>query len=365
MDSEKKFRLLSRLAVFECDPSPDFRNRIYEACTPGGKTPLLKIMQATYCDKNCDYCIFRRDRDQTPRVFIKPEDLAKGFYDLYRKGEVRGLFLSSGIFIHPEITMEKMIDTVKILREKYDYRGYVHLKLMPGISLQTIEEAVRVADRVSFNIEAPSEDRLRRIARGKSLRKDMIPKMKTVSKILRNYKNKSQITQVMVGTSDETDLEILKGSHYLYRRLNLTRVYYSAFFPVPHTPMENRKPESRLREHRLYQADFLIRDYGFSWEELPFEKGNLPEDKDPKTAWALKNIHLFPVEINTADYETLIRVPGIGPKSAREIIRRRRVARITDPEDLKGIRNVRKIADFVTFGGKYFGNLLRQNTLFS
>jgi len=365
MDLHKKLRLLSRLAVFECDPSPDFRNRIYEACTPKGKTPLLKIMQATYCDRNCDYCIFRRDREQTPRVFIKPEDLARGFYDLYKRGEVRGLFLSSGIFIHPEITMEKMIDTVKILREKYDYRGYVHLKLMPGISLQTIEEAVKVADRVSFNIEAPSEDRLKKIARSKSLRKDMIPKMKAVSKILENYKNKTQITQVMVGTTDETDREILKGSEYLYRKLRLSRVYYSAFFPVPNTPMESRKPESRLREHRLYQADFLIRDYGFGWDELPFEGGNLPQDKDPKTAWALKNIHLFPVEINTADYETLIRVPGIGPKSAREILKRRTQARLRNPEDLKGIRNIQKIRDFVTFNGKYFGKVLLSPPLFS
>ncbi len=364
MDREKKLRLLARLAVFECDKSPDFKNHIYEACTPRGKTPLLKIMQATHCDRNCDYCVFRRDRDQTPRIFIKPEDLAKGFYELYSKGRVNGLFLSSGIFIHPEITMEKMIDTVKILREKYDYRGYVHLKLMPGVSTQTIEEAVKVADRVSFNIEAPSEERLKKIARSKSLRKDMIPKMAMVSKLLKDYEGKSQITQVMVGTSDETDYEILRGTQYLYRKLGLARVYYSAFFPVPHTPMECRKPESSLRENRLYQADFLIRDYGFSVDELPFENGRLPQNTDPKTAWAIKNAHLFPVEINTADYETLIRVPGIGPKSAKEIIRRRRSSLLRSPSDLKGLRNIRKMKEFLTFRGIYYGSLLKSSALF-
>ena len=366
MDQDKKLRLLARLAVFECDKYPDFNNHIYHACTPKGKTPLLKIMQATYCDRNCDYCVFRRDRSQTPRLLIKPEDLARGFYDLYRKGKVGGLFLSSGIFIHPEITMEKMIDTVTILRKKYNYRGYVHLKLMPGVSLQTLEAAIQVADRVSINIEAPNEEKLKRIARSKSLRKDIVPKIARISKIIRNYKSKSQITQVMVGTSDETDKEILLGTQYFYRKLKLARVYYSAFFPVPHTPMENKKPESRLREHRLYQADFLIRDYGFTVGELVFSGGNLPLDRDPKTAWALKNINLFPVELNTADYDTLIRVPGIGPKTAKEIIKRRSEACIKDLSDLKGIRGVQKFVEFVTLRGRYLGSLLSKSeqTLF-
>ncbi len=355
MDREKKIRLLARLSVFECEKDPDLKRHIYHACTPSGRTPLLKIMQSTYCDRNCDYCVFRRDRESTPRVYIEPEDLAKGFYELYKKGRVSGLFLSSGIFIHPEVTMEKMIDTVLILRKNYGYKGYVHLKLMPGVSLQTLEKAVEVADRVSINIEAPSEEKLKRIARSKSLRKDIVPKIREISKILKNYKNKTQITQVMVGTSDETDREILKGTEYFYRRLSLARVYYSAFFPVRDTPMENRKAESRLREHRLYQADFLIKNYGFSAGELVFEDGNLRLDQDPKTAWALKNIHLFPVEINTADYETLIRVPGIGPATAREIIRRRSESPIKDPVDLRGIRNLKKIIQFVTLRGRYFG----------
>ncbi|WP_457600561.1 radical SAM protein [Hydrogenivirga sp.] len=357
MDPQKKLRLLTRLAKFECEKEPDLTGCIYDASTPKGKKPILKVMQSTYCDKNCDYCIFRRDREETPRLFISPEDLARGFMELYRRGRVQGLFLSSGIFVHPELTMEKLIDTVSILREKYDYRGYVHLKLMPGVSQQTLEEAVRLADRVSMNIEAPNEDRLKSIARGKSLKREIVPNIAQVSKLLENYERKSHITQVMVGVSGESDEELLRSSEYLYRRLKLNRVYYSAFFPVKGTPLEGKPPESKRREHRLYQADFLIRDYGFSSDELPFEEGRLPEDVDPKEAWARKNLHLFPVELNRADRELLLRVPGIGKETAREIVRRRLRGALKTPEDLKGIRNLKKILNYVTLMGRYYGEV--------
>ena len=359
MDSFRKLRILNRLAKFECEHSPDLEGCIYNAKTPKGNKPILKVMQSTLCDKNCDYCVFRRDREDTPRLFIPPEELAKSFWELYQRGKVKGLFLSSGIYGHPEITMEKLIDTVKILREKLNYRGYVHLKLMPGVSQQTLEEAIKVADRVSMNIEAPNEKRLKDIARGKSLRRQIVPNIEQVSKIISNYPQKSHITQVMVGASGETDEELLRSSEYLYRKLRLNRVYYSAFFPVKDTPMENRPPESKEREHRLYQADFLIRNYGFSWRELPFEEGNLPQGIDPKEAWALKNPHLFPVEVNTADMELLLRVPGIGKKGATEIIKRRKIKRLSSPVDLKGIRNLKKILNYVTLNGKYFRGEIR------
>ena len=363
MDSYKKLKLLARLSRFECEHHPDLSNHIYHASTPKGKKPILKVMQATHCDKNCDYCVFRRDRDETPRVMMSPEELAKGFMELYRQGKVDGLFLSSGIFIHPEITMERMLDTIHILRKKYNYKGYVHLKIMPGVSKQTLEEAVKLADRVSLNLESPNEHRIKTIAKGKSIRKDIFPRIQEISKLIENYPQKSHITQVMVGVTEETDYELLRSSEYLYRRLHLNRVYYSAFFPVKNTPLENRKPESKKREHRLYQADFLIRDYGFSYKELVDEMENLPQDLDPKEAWALRNIHLFPVEINSADYHTLIRVPGIGKKAAEEIIRRRREKDIRSPEDLKGIRNVNKILKYVLLKGRYFGK--GYNSLFN
>ncbi len=355
VDLRQKIRLLSKLASFECEKSPELERYIYRASTPKGKKPILKVMQSTYCDKNCDYCIFRRDRSSTPRLLIEPDDLARGFMELYRKGKVEGLFLSSGVFLHPEITMEKMIDTVKILRKRYGYRGYVHLKLMPGVSQQTLEEAVKLANRVSINIEAPNEERLKSIAKGKSLRNDIVPKIAQVSRILENYRGKSHITQVMVGVCGETDEEILRSSEYLYRKLKLSRVYYSAFRPVKETPLEGKAPESKLREHRLYQADFLIREYSFSYRDLTFNKGRLPEDLDPKEAWAKRNLHLFPVELNRAEYELLLRVPGIGKEGAREIMRRRRERKLTSPEDLRGFRNLKKILRYATLDGRYFG----------
>ena len=355
MNLWKRLDLLSKLARFEYEGSLDLRGCIYEASTPEGRKPILKIMLSTYCEKNCDYCVFRRNRDSTPRLFIKPEELARGFIELYRKGEVQGLFLSSGIFIHPEITMEKLIETAEILRKKYSYKGYIHLKLMPRVSLQTLEEAIKLANRVSVNIEAPSEDRLWKIARGKSLKRDILPCITHVSKLLKNHKGKSQITQVIVGVSGETDEELLRSSEYLYRKLRLDRVYYSAFLPVKGTPLENRPPESKKRVRRLYQADLLIRDYGFSWRELPFKNGRLPEDKDPKEAWAERNTHLFPIEINRADYELLLRVPGIGKRTAKEIIRRRLKGALKTPEDLRGVRNLKKILRYVTLMGRYYG----------
>ncbi|RMH80054.1 MAG: radical SAM protein [Acidobacteria bacterium] len=356
MDDKQKLRILSRLAAFERDESLDLESCIYMASTPKGRLPILKVMQSTMCDKNCLYCAFRRDREETPRLYISPEALAKGFMELYKSGKVKGIFLSSGIFGHPEFTMEKLVDTAKILREKYKYRDYIHLKLMPGVSLQTVEEAIKVANRVSINIETSKEERLQRIAKGKSILRDMLPKMEHISRLLENYRGKSQITQMMVGLEDEKDEEIIKVVDFLNRRFKVSRVYFSAFFPIKGTPLENRPAESPKREHRLYQVDFLIREYGFDFEELrPILKdGNLPLDVDPKTAWAEANFHIFPVELNTADYWTLIRVPGIGKETAKEIIRRRKEKKLTSPEDLKGIKNLRKILRYSTLQGRYY-----------
>ncbi len=357
MEDVQKIRLLSRLAGFERDGDVNLEDCIYMASTPKGKIPILKVMQTTMCDKNCLYCAFRRDRDETPRLYIPPDQLARSFMELYRRGRVKGLFLSSGIFGHPEFIMEKMIDTVKILREKYHFNGYVHLKIMPGVSLQTVEEAVKVADRVSINIETSKEERLKRIAKGKSILQDILPKIEAVDKLIREYKGKSQITQMMVGVDGEKDEEILKVVNFLHKRYRLSRIYFSAFFPIKGTPLENKQAENPLREYRLYQAEFLIRDYGFSLEDFSkvFVDGNLPLNMDPKEAWALANRELFPVEINKADYHLLLRVPGIGKRSAEEIISRRKVKRLSSLEDLKGIRNLKKILKYITIDGRYYG----------
>ncbi|MEZ0361630.1 MAG: radical SAM protein [Hydrogenobacter sp.] len=360
MDDKQKFRILSKLTTFERDGEINLESCIYLTSTPKGKVPILKVMQTTMCDRNCTYCVFRRDRDSTPRLYIPSEKLAKSFMDMYRSGMVRGLFLSSGIFGHPEFIMEKMIDTVKILRGKYAFNGYVHLKLMPGVSIQTVEEALKVANRVSINMETCKEERLKKIAKGKSILRDILPKIETVDKLLPKYKGKSQITQMMVGVDGETDEEIISAIHFLNRRYKISRVYFSAFFPVKDTPLENRPPENPLREYRLYQLDFLIRDYGFDLEDIKsiLVKGNLPLNKDPKEAWAQAHPDLFPVELNTADYNLLIRVPGIGIETAKEIIKRRRGKRLSSPQDLKGIRNIKKILNYTTLNGRYYGSKL-------
>ncbi len=347
---------MSRLASFERDGDYNFESCVFYASTPKGKVPILKLMQTTMCDKNCIYCAFRRDRDETIRIALKPEEIAKGFMELYKAGKVSGLFLSSGIFGNPDFTMERMIDTAKILREKYEFKGYIHLKLMPGASLQSVEEAVKVASRVSINLETSKEKRLKDIAKGKSILQDMLPKIDYVDRLIRGQKGKSQISQMMVGVGDENDEEIIKAVDYLNKRFRLSRIYFSAFFPVKNTPLENRPAENPKREHRLYQVDFLIREYGFSFEELKtvLMDGNLPLDKDPKTAWAEANMHLFPVEINTADYEMLIKVPGIGKETAKEILRRRREKNLSSIQDLKGIRNLNKILNYVVINGRYF-----------
>ena len=356
MDLQKKIKLMSRLASFEREGDINLESCIFYASTPKGKVPILKLMQTTMCDKNCVYCAFRRDRDQTIRMALKPEEIARGFMDLYKAGKVRGLFLSSGIFGNPEFTMERMIDTVKILREKYEFKGYIHLKIMPGVSLQTVEEAVRVADRVSINLETTKEERLQSIAKGKSILKDMLPKVEYVDKLIRNSRGKSQITQMMVGVGDEKDEEIIRAVVYLNKNFRLSRIYFSAYFPVSHTPLENKPPENPLREYRLYQVDFLVREYGFSFEDFKpiLRDGNLPLETDPKTAWAEANKHLFPIEINTADYDMLIKVPGIGKRTAEEIIKRRKEKRLKSVEDLKGIRNVDKILKYITINGKRY-----------
>ena len=171
------------------------------------------------------YCAFRRDRDETVRIALKPEEIAKGFMELYKAGKVRGLFLSSGIFGNPDFTMERMIDTAKILREKYEFKGYIHLKLMPGASLQSVEEAVKVASRVSINLETSKEERLKGIAKGKSILQDMLPKIEYVDKLIRDQKGKSQISQMMVGVGDEKDEEIIALSNMLAGKVEISVIW--------------------------------------------------------------------------------------------------------------------------------------------
>jgi len=317
---------------------------IYWAALPNGRrTPLLKTMLTSACERNCSYCAFNRNRNYR-RMAFKPEEMAKAFMDMYRARMVEGLFLSSGLAGGGIRTQDQLIAAAEILRFKLGFRGYLHLKLMPGAEFAQVERAMQLADRVSVNLEAPNDQRLAVLAPQKIFLDELLKLLQWVEQIRQtqpphlgwNGHWPSITTQFVVGAVGENDLELLATTSALYQKLHLARAYYSKFSPVPGTPLENHPPENPQRQHRLYQASFLLHDYGFSLEDLPFAaSGYLPLNKDPKIAWAQDNLSESPLEINRADVQELLRVPGIGPKGARYIIAARRRGRLRQIEDLK------------------------------
>jgi putative DNA modification/repair radical SAM protein len=334
----------------------DIGRWIYPAARPdGSRIALLKVLFTNACDGDCAYCVNRRDRD-TRRVGFRAPELARLFERLRRRDLVQGLFLSSGICNSPDRMMERMNITTEILRFKYQFRGYIHLKILPGSSYSVVERAVQLADRVSINLEAPNPSRLARITSRKGFEQDIIARMRWASKFIREkvVGRASQTTQFVVGASEESDHEILETTVGLYRELDLHRAYFSAFQPVPDTPLEGHAPTPPLREHRLYQADFLLRQYGFQFDELVFDgDGNLPTSTDPKSAWACRHPELFPMEINRASREELIRVPGIGPTSADRIVNLRSKGTFRSLGDLRKLRMVTaRMAPFILLDGK-------------
>jgi len=316
---------------------------IYPAVTPkGGHIRLLKTLQTSACERNCYYCPFRAGRDFR-RATLSPDDMAKTFMGLQRAGIAEGLFLSSGIAGGSIRTQDKIIDTVEILREKMSYQGYIHLKLMPGAEYDQVLRAMQLADRVSLNLEAPNSERLALLAPRKTFIEELLQPLRWVEQIRRTLPGikgwnghwPSMTTQFVVGAVGETDLELLTTTAYLHNQLSLGRAYYSAFSPSPDTPFAGQPPASPQREQRLYQASFLLRDYGFDLEELPFDPtGNLPTQRDPKTIWAQDHLAGQPVEINKAERSELMRIPGIGPKSVKAILNARRQNKLRHLEDL-------------------------------
>ncbi len=335
---------------------------IFHAAMPGGKTiPLLKTLLTSACERNCNYCPFRAGRNFR-RTTFSPDDMAKTFKDMHRAGLVEGLFLSSGIIGGGLKTQDKINDTAEILRQKYRFRGYVHLKIMPGAEKGQVERAMQLANRLSVNLEAANDSRLHSLAPMKKFELELLRPLRWIEEIRQsqpaemgwNGRWPSSTTQFVVGGGDETDLELLSTSEFLFRNLRLQRTYFSAFNPVPDTPLENRPAEDPMRQHRLYQASFLFRDYGFGLEELPFTSdGNLPREIDPKLAWARENLQYAPLEVNSADRRDLLRVPGIGPLSATTILRARRQGTLRDLSDLRklGVRTSR-MEPYVLLDGK-------------
>ena len=310
---------------------------IYSAVKGGKKVKLLKILLDNRCENNCLYCIFRKS-SPVKRRWFSPEELARIFFNLYQRGEVEGIFLSSAVGLDPDKTQERMVRTVEILREKFHFQGYVHLKILPHVHHDLWERAVYLADRVSINLEAPSPKTLAKIAPDKRW-DNLSHTLEGLSKLSLRFKNPSGVTtQFVVGPGGEKDREILSLTEKFYRVYKLRRVYYRSFEPLPFTPLERFPPTPLLREIRLYQADYLIRRYQFRVGELVNPEGYLPLHIDPKLYWAMRNPHLFPVEINQADYFTLMRVPGIGERGARRIIQERRKERIRDVGRLRALR---------------------------
>ena len=354
---EKKLKYLGTLARFEMsnyltkEPLKG-HSFIYPSVAGGKIIPIFKILLSNYCKFNCLYCANRKDRD-CPRYRLTPDFLAETFFNFWKKNYVAGLFLSSSIDGDVNEVQEKIIETAKILRKKFNYPGYIHLKILPGADPYLIRKASIYADRLSLNMETVSTSLLKKISKEKDFSKSLLKTLKNLSIINQERELKSGVTtQFIVGSGNEKDKDILGFSFYLYRNLQLRKIYYSGFSPVPATPLENKTPCEFKRILRLYQADILIRKYGFRADEIIFdEEGNLDKDKDPKEKWAEKNPSFFPVEITKDDFEILIRVPGIGFQTAKKIIKIRKETKIT-PEILKKIGVGKKSFQYITISGK-------------
>ena len=390
---------------------------------------LLKVLFSNKCVYDCEYCVNRRTND-FPRASFEPEELAKLTIEFYRRNYIEGLFLSSAVEVSPDHTAERILESLRILRYKYGFAGYIHAKIIPGVSQELLHQIGLVADRLSVNIEMPTSKSLAMFAPQKKPKEIFAPMRQITNSLIErnaligpgtmfkgqelntaeNYlggKNDSivserasryfpedgmkceqapaglylsdpasafskpvklakkeafapsgQTTQMIIGAGGETDQSILTTSENLYRTFKMKRVYYSAYIPVVNSPIlpDRRTSPPLAREHRIYQADWLLRFYGFTVKELfNGKESNLDPDLDPKVTWALRNLELFPVEVNKASYSMLMRIPGIGAVSAKRIVRQRRVAAVRF-EDLKKMGVVLKRAKyFLTCSGRYYG----------
>lgn len=327
---------------------------------------LLKVLMTNCCVYDCKYCVNRRSND-TRRTAFTPEELADLTINFYRRNYIEGLFLSSGVLRSADYTMELMIRTLRILRETYRFNGYIHAKAIPGAAPELVEQLGLLADRLSVNIELPSEQGLKTLAPDKTKRAILSP-MRQIQ--TRNAQNREELvkyrhaprfapagqsTQMIIGATPDTDYHILRLTQGLYDRYKLKRVFYSAYIPVvEHALLPSREVKPPLlREHRLYQADWLLRFYGFRAEELLDEDHpDFDPRVDPKCSWALCHPDFFPVEVNTADYEALLRIPGVGVLSARRILSARRVGPL-HIEHLRKLGVVMKRAQyFLTASGR-------------
>lgn len=339
---------------------------------------LLKILMTNHCIYDCKYCVNRSSSD-VKRAILEPYEMAELTIQFYRRNYIEGLFLSSGVLRSPDYTMELMINTVQLLRDEYNFWGYIHAKSIPGASPALVTRLGMLVDRISVNIELPSESSLKLLAPHKTKQSILTPmaqiaqELKSNGRELIQYKNApkfapaGQATQMIIGASPESDYQILRLATGLYQKYKLKRVFYSAYIPAVQDsllPAIDTKPPL-LREHRFYQADWLLRYYNFTAEELLSEKTpNFNPYLDPKSNWAVNNLHLFPVDVNRASLNDLLRVPGIGPTGARHILTARKTGKL-GVKDLQRMGIILKRAQFFITAADYTCalRLNRENTV--
>jgi predicted DNA-binding helix-hairpin-helix protein len=327
----------------------------------GGSTTLMRVMQTNACSLSCGYCPAYRGGN-VRRTSLAPEEIATTFVEAHRGGLAQGLFLTSGVPGRPRRAMDRMLATLEIVRRR-GFHGYIHVKLLPGIERAQVEAAAALANRVSVNLEAPTDAYVRRLAREKDLSGDLLPTLELAGRLSLEARldprpdgprTAGTTTQFVVGAAGERDHEILRLVARLEERRLLHHAHFSSFQPVVGTPMEGAAATVPVRELRLYQAEHLLRRYGFRYDELAFEPdGNLALDRDPKTTWAVRHPEVFPVEITSAPYELLLRVPGVGPRAARALVAVRRTVVVREVRDLRrlGVDTVRA-ACFLALRGR-------------
>ncbi|MHC4171467.1 MAG: radical SAM protein [Planctomycetota bacterium] len=370
--TQEKLEILSTDAQYDlacaCSTSKDeHRQRsgdgkwIYPVTLPnGGKSVLFKTLISNVCTNDCKYCPLREQMD-VRRCSLRPTETAKVFLDYYNQRKVYGLFLSSGVLGSADATMDRLSGVARLLRKKYGFRGYIHLKIIPGASDAAIEEAVSLASAVSLNIETPGAKNLEKLSKKKKYIQDIIKPIKLISRLTARgsrYAKTKQTTQFIVGAAGEPDAEIVKYMYGLYERLKMHRVYFSAYQKglgdesiAGEQAKEEEPTDILMREHRLYQVDFLLRKYGFAESDIIFEKnGCLSLSIDPKEAWAQRHPEVFPINVNRASNLSLLRVPGLGPVTVKQILERRKQRFLRRIEDVGkvGVR-LKKAREYLTF----------------
>ncbi len=364
MNTLRKMQVLSDSAQYDiCDYVNHYKKSdinlpgIYNATGPDGcKIPLFKTLMTNKCVNDCKYCINQSKRNFT-RIELDPNELARAFLNYYDNDYVKGLFLSSGIAKNIDQTMENMLEVVNILRKDYGYDDYIHFKVIPGASKDSIKRAMFLANRVSLNIESATSDGLSDISSTKDYNKDILKRISWINSISKKKNSmmcSSSTTQMIVGANDETDLEVLSRIKSLYKNYDLSRSYFSAFSPVEGTELEKKEECNKERTSKLYHADALLNTYKFDLNELVFEENNqLSLNEDPKYLSAL-NRDIFPLEINSASFYELIRVPGIGTISAKRIMSIRKKKPFIKLEELKKLGVIIDRAEpFIKLSGNY------------